>query len=105
MKDSYMDQRDLNRMEIAGERALDTWGEDAQTTMAMEECAELITATSHYKRGRISDGTLAKEVADVAICIRQLEMMLGPRTMKDAYATGLDDLETQLDNAKSDNED
>lgn len=53
--------------------AVRKFGKKKQLDMIQEECAELITAISHYKRGR--EGALkevVEETADVAFMIHQL---------------------------------
>jgi NTP pyrophosphatase (non-canonical NTP hydrolase) len=67
--------------------AIEKFGRDAQTNIAMEECAELIQAISKYKRYVLSSPkntktpdiikNLTKEIADVQIMIYQLQMMAG----------------------------
>lgn len=60
-------------------RALKTYGRDAQLNQAQEECAELIVAVNHYRRGRKGDvEALAGEIADVQIMMAQLELVVGP---------------------------
>lgn len=49
------------------------YGADAQTTVCMEECAELIQAISKEKRGKHDIMHLAEEIADVLICIEILK--------------------------------
>ncbi len=56
-------------------RCLDTWGIDAQMNQTAEECAELIVAINHYRRGRIDINDLMEEVADVYLMINQLMLM------------------------------
>lgn len=52
------------------------YGMEKQLSMAQEECAELIVAISHYKRGRrIADAEVKEEMADVAFMIYQLMEM------------------------------
>lgn len=52
------------------------YGMEKQLSMAQEECAELIVAISHYKRGRrIADAEVREEIADVAFMIYQLMEM------------------------------
>lgn len=46
---------------------------DLCTTIAMEECAELIQAISKAKRGKLNKDNLAEEIADVLICLKWLE--------------------------------
>lgn len=71
-----MTEYDEELLDDVCERALEHWGRAAQTTMVMEELAELITAISHYDRDRVGPAQLAEEMAQVRICLRQLEMMM-----------------------------
>ena len=48
------------------------YGKDAQSTVCMEECAELIQAISKEKRGKSDKNHLAEEIADVLISISLL---------------------------------
>lgn len=57
---------------------VDKYGKDAQSTICMEECAELIQAISKAMRYKDDPGEvehLAEEIADVLICIEQLKIM------------------------------
>lgn len=49
------------------------YGVDTQSTVCMEECAELIQAISKEKRGKHDYKHLAEEIADVLICISMLQ--------------------------------
>lgn len=51
------------------------YGVDAQSTVCMEECAELIQAISKEKRGKHDSKHLSEEIADVLICISMLQDM------------------------------
>lgn len=42
---------------------------DLCTTIAMEECSELIQAISKAKRGKLDKDNMAEEIADVMICM------------------------------------
>lgn len=57
------------------QQALDKWGIEAQVMMAIEECAELITALCHLYRGRRTN--IIEEIADVIIMIEQLSLIFG----------------------------
>ena len=74
--------------------SLDKWGEEAQYNQMVEECAELIVAINKYKR--FLDGekkqtkeevmfNLFEEIADVKICIQQLEYILGTEKIDEVY--------------------
>lgn len=54
-------------------RAIEHYGKDVQSTVCMEECAELIQAISKEKRGKSNKSHLAEEMADVIICIEMLK--------------------------------
>ena len=51
------------------------YGKNNQSTVCMEECAELIQAISKAKRGKINKENLIEEIADVLICIEMLKQM------------------------------
>ena len=72
-------------VEIPGQsRVIEYYGEDAQSMVHMEECAELIQAISKMRRSRNegeddSDAhhNLVEEMADVLICLEQLQEIYG----------------------------
>lgn len=51
------------------------YGKNNQSTVCMEECAELIQAISKAKRGKINRDNIIEEIADVLICIEMLKQM------------------------------
>lgn len=51
------------------------YGKNNQSTVCMEECAELIQAISKAKRGKINRNNMIEEIADVLICIEMLKQM------------------------------
>ena len=53
-------------------RSIEHYGKDLQSTVCMEECAELIQAISKEKRGESDKDHLSEEIADVLICIEML---------------------------------
>lgn len=57
------------------EKAIEKWGKEAQTIVAMEECAELIKECSKMLRGQGNIDLLIEEIADVLTCIEQLEII------------------------------
>jgi len=66
------------RAESAAHLAISTWGQEKQLRMAQEEMGECIAAINRLARGRAEGWEQAtEEVADVAICLVQLRMMLG----------------------------
>ena len=57
------------------QRSIEHYGKDVQSTVCMEECAELIQAISKEKRGKPDKSNLAEEMADVIICIEMLKQI------------------------------
>ena len=57
------------------QRSIEHYGKDVQSTVCMEECAELIQAISKEKRGKSDKDHLAEEIADVIICIEMLKQI------------------------------
>lgn len=58
-------------------KAIDTWGVEAQRNMAFEEIGELITALAQDRRGRVTKEEILTELADVTIMCEQLATILG----------------------------
>ena len=56
-------------------RSIEHYGKEVQSTVCMEECAELIQAISKEKRGKSDKDHLAEEMADVIICIEMLKQI------------------------------
>ena len=51
------------------------YGKNNQSTVCMEECAELIQAISKAKRRKTNRDNMIEEIADVLICIEMLKQM------------------------------
>lgn len=60
------------------------WGEEAQYDQAVEECAELIAALKHYRRGKIDKQAVIAELADVSLMLGQLSWMFGQTRVDEA---------------------
>lgn len=56
------------------QKALDTWGGDAQSLCLLEEMAELQDALCKHKRGRRTTADIAEEIADVGIMLDQMKL-------------------------------
>jgi len=59
------------------DRAIKTWGVEAQLNILAEECAELIVAIHHLKRGRCTWDEVCEEIADVRIMTSQMHCIDG----------------------------
>lgn len=53
------------------------WGVELQKDMMQEECAELIQAIFHEKRGKCDASTVKGELADVEIMLNQMRIIYG----------------------------
>ena len=67
--------------------ALNKWGVDIQTMMAVEEMSELTKEICKIKRGKIDLEALADEIADVTIMLEQLREIYG---LNDAVCDHMD---------------
>ena len=76
------------------------WGVDAQYDQAIEECAELIAALKHFKRGKISREEVIDELADVTLMLGQLRWMFGEELVESAICDKLEKLKQLLDDDK-----
>lgn len=76
---------ELKEREIYYKKAIDKWGEYSQLDQTLEEMAELMLAINKYKRTKLDlknnkekiIDNLLEEIADVKMCIEQLEFMFG----------------------------
>ena len=67
--------------------ALNKWGVDLQTMMAVEEMSELTKEICKIKRGKMDMDALADEIADVTIMLEQLREIYG---LNDAVCDHMD---------------
>lgn len=58
-------------------RAIETFGEDAQLWMVIEEMSELAKEICKFQRGKHSLVDIADEIADVQIMLEQVTMIFG----------------------------
>lgn len=57
------------------EKALATWGAEAQTLMVFEEMAELQKELCKHARGKQNTAAIAEEIADVQIMLEQMVVL------------------------------
>ena len=62
-------------------KAIETYGVEAQTKMAIEEMAELTNALMKFARGRNTVDDIIEEIADVTIMMRQLAIIYGQKAV------------------------
>ena len=77
-------------------QAFVSYGADAQYIQLQEECAELIVALCHFRRGRIGPEEVCSEIADVRIMIEQAREMLGRKLVDEKYKEKLAVLEERI---------
>lgn len=53
------------------------FGHDNQLLKTVEECGELISALMHFRDNKTDEYTVAGEIADVAIMLEQIKIMIG----------------------------
>ncbi|GAA0825355.1 hypothetical protein [Clostridium tertium] len=87
-------ERDREIREEIKARAIDTFGEDMQKIVAMEELAELQQALSKDLRGR--DHNVEEEIADVYIMLMQLELMYDKKKIEEWIDKKIDRLDKRL---------
>ena len=65
----------MKGFDFINQKAITKYGVEAQSVVAMEECAELIKEISKAYRGKLNKDGMSEEIADVLICVEQLKMM------------------------------
>jgi len=78
-------------------RAIEKWGVKAQVDQLIEECAEVIEAVSHYRRGKCSADDVRGELADLYIMVAQMRLIYGEEMCDEAIAEKLESLEAKLE--------
>ncbi|MDX2494669.1 MAG: antitoxin [Desulfuromusa sp.] len=84
-------------MEQLYQATLAKWGEEAQYDQAVEECAELIAALKHFRRGKVDQQAVIDELADVTLMLGQLTWMFGTKQVDEAVQDKLEKLNHLLD--------
>ena len=79
-------------------KIIEHYGADIQSTVCMEECAELIQAVSKEKRGKSDKHHLAEEIADVTIC---LEMLMQIYEISDSSINDWIDIKNEQNKTKN----
>ena len=77
--------------------AIEEFGIDPQVDMAIEECAEVIQAIQHHKRGRESGDRVVEEIADAIIILNQLALMFDRHKVGSHIAEKLDQLNHRVE--------
>jgi len=89
-----MEQKPLSQVYS---ETINKWGEEAQYDQMIEECAELIVAIKHFKRGKTNRQTVIDELADITLMLGQLTWMFGAENIDTAVQNKLNKLQRLLD--------
>ncbi len=92
-KDGLLDLAEYNQIYHS---AVTKWGRDAQYEQVVEECAELIAAIKHFRRGKVSEQVVVEELADVLLMVGQMVYMLGEDAVRGATEVKVRKLEKLL---------
>lgn len=82
-------------------KSIEHYGEEKQSIVCMEECAELIQAISKELRGKSDRNHLAEEMADVIICIEMLKQIYNI-TEDEIYSWVINKQERTIERIKKD---
>ena len=63
------------------QKAVEQYGVEPQTKMAIEEMAELTNALMKFARGRVTVDDIVEEIADVTIMMQQLAYIYGRKNV------------------------
>ena len=84
-------------MQLIYQKTISRWGEDAQYDQMVEECAELIAALKHFRRGKVNQQVVIDELADITLMLGQLTWMFGAEQVEAAVQQKLQKLDKLLD--------
>lgn len=93
----------IYRMLRTANEALDTWGPELQTVVAIEECSELIHALCRFKRFPDEQDTryrVEDEIADVLIAVSSIVKVFDIQEIKSRIRYKLERLEFRIKMAR-----
>ena len=85
-------------------KAVDIYGTDAQTWMAVEEMSELSNAIAKHRRNRVTNKDVCEEIADVFIMLIQLSYIYGVEDVDAFVDQKMDKLKKKLSKHDTNNE-
>lgn len=83
-------------LQMIYKKTVSKWGNEAQYDQMVEECAELITALKHFRRGKVNQQVVIDELADVTLMLGQLTWMFGAERVDEAVQQKLQKLDQLL---------
>lgn len=81
------------------EDAVKVFGVENQINMAIEGMGELIVAINHFRRGRCNKKSVQEEIADVKICMAQLQTIFGMYEVHEIEEAKINRLQSRIDAA------
>ena len=78
-------------------KAIETYGQDPQIWMTIEEMSELGNALAKYRRNRVTELDICEEIADVLIMCIQMSKIFGEDRVKQMFEDKLIRLKERLD--------
>lgn len=75
LRSRLADMTDVEK--LAFQKALSTWGKEAQIAMVFEEMSELQKELCKHLRGKDTTQGIAEEIADVEIMLCQMKLLFG----------------------------
>lgn len=77
-------------------KAIETYGQDPQIWMTIEEMSELGNALAKYRRNRVTESDVCEEIADVLIMCIQISKIFGEDLVKQMFEYKLKRLKERL---------
>lgn len=78
-------------------KAIETYGQDPQIWMTIEEMSELGNDLAKYRRNRVTKSDICEEIADVLIMCIQMSKIFGEERVKQMFEDKLIRLKERLD--------
>lgn len=88
-----MEQKEINEIIT---KAIETYGQDPQIWMTIEEMSELGNALAKYRRNRVAEWEICEEIADVLIMCIQMSKIFGEERVKQMFEDKLIRLKERL---------
>lgn len=89
-----MELKEINEITT---KAIETYGQDPQIWMTIEEMSELGNALAKYRRNRVTEWEICEEIADVLIMCIQMSKIFGEDRVKQMFEDKLKRLKERLD--------
>ena len=88
-----MEQKEINEITT---KAIETYGQNQQIWMTIEEMSELSNALAKYRRNRVTELDICEEIADVLIMCIQMSKIFGEERVKQMFESKLKRLKERL---------